>query len=125
MSAAVTVSPDARQVRDALAVLKHLVDAYDEGVEIAWKPKDCWDALDTLARLVAERDGMRAALSELASVPSAGPFPNKGACRAFAEYVQGVARAVLAAAPAAANDAMTQSLNHSPVVPQPGSEDKT
>lgn len=45
-----TVHEDAEQ---AIAVLRHVVDAYDEGVEIEFKPRECWDALAALARLLA------------------------------------------------------------------------
>lgn len=44
----------------------------------------------------AETERLREALKELSRVPDSGPFPNKGACAAFAAYVQETARRGLA-----------------------------
>ena len=64
----------ARELRESEVILHGLVDAYDEGVEVAWKPADCWRALAkaraavaVLERLGAEQEAAQASLLRIRS----------------------------------------------------------
>ncbi len=89
-------APESREV----AQLRVAMEALAENPHVSEKDfaAVCDAHLAVSVALFDRLDVMSEALRELEAVPDAGPFANKGACRAFAGYVQTVARRGLAAA---------------------------